>query len=902
MSRSTEIESETGPQMNLGKVDFSNEKPSFTVHVDLDGARQIFEVHGIQYDYKDDPLFESGLKNTLDLFDEYRIKAVLFTIADDLKDGRKRELLEEAVLRGHEIASHSVTHRRLTQLSLEEKRGEIAESKRLLESSLNVSVRGFRAPHFAIDRECLELLDEYGYEYDSSVFPTARYAKLLEVPIVPSAPHIPFYGAKLLELPLPSFRPRPFPFHPCYSLILGQTYFRGGLKKFRQSNLPLMFLFHLTDVANPLPGDRLKNWRLKLMTLSHLRADKKLEKCRKMLDSVTDQYSYTINKDLVENVKEDLRKNKTLTLAISTTHETGAAILEGATVKAAVSEERMDRVKFSTQYPPVRSIEAAIKTAGVDPRKIDRIVVAGLPSRKLFPKLARGQWRDFTEFHGLSDYFPHFNKILYRAYYFYRSLGYRAVQKYFQKNYGTKPELHFVEHHLCHASSVYRTAPFEDALIVTADGVGDELSLTVSEGRNGRIKRLNEIPYPHSFGQFYTACTQILGFRGGRHEGKITGLSGFGKLDPELYRKVKETIRKSGPDFTLDKRYYSEGFVRGFSLKKLRKGENLFEALQYRNYKSPLKRLIDGYTREDVAAVFQTILEEEMIEAVRPFAESTGLKNLALAGGIFANVKLNDVLFRALGMKQVYIFPHMGDGGLSVGAALELLQARPKSFDSVYWGPSFTEEEMESALKEVTSEGLRYRREHNIEKTVAFHLAENKVIARFNGAMEFGPRALCNRSILYQASDPSANKWLNDRLNRTEFMPFAPVALEDKASLFFESMEGTEHACKFMTTILKCTDFAKTRCPAVVHVDGTARPQLISESINPSATAILRHYDKLTGVPLLVNTSFNMHEEPIVCSPEDAVRAYLDSKLDFLAMGPFLAWLKEEDPPSGKPS
>lgn len=595
-------------------------------------------------------------------------------------------------------------------------------------------------------------------------------------------------------------------------------------------------------------------------------------------------------------MKENLNSKKTLTLAISTTHETGAAILEGDTVRAAVSEERIDRVKFSTQYPPVGSITSVFKVSGVDPKKIDRIVVAGLPSRKLLPKTIKGQWRDFTEFHGFNDYFPHFNKVLYRTFYFYRSLGYRAVQKYFQKTYGTKPELNFVEHHLCHASSAYRTAPFDDALIVTADGVGDEVSLTISEGHNGRITRLMEILYPHSFGQFYTACTQVLGFKGGRHEGKITGLSGFGKPNAELYEKVKGTIRKSGPDFTLDKRFYSEGFIRGFSIKKLRDGENLFEALQYRNYKNPLKRLLDGYAREDVAAVFQKLLEEEMIAVVRPYAESTALKNLALAGGIFANVKLNDVLFRALDMQQLYIFPHMGDGGLSIGAGLELLQARPKPFDSVYWGPSFTETELEEALKKGATEGLHYRREENIEKIIATQLAENKVIARFNGAMEFGPRALCNRSIMYPASDPSANKWLNDRLHRTEFMPFAPVALEGKADLFFKDMAGTEHACKFMTTILQCTDFAKERCPAVVHVDGTARPQLVSESINPSAAAILGYYEEITGVPLLVNTSFNMHEEPIVCTPEDAVRAYLNSRLDFLAIGPFLAWLDSDDP------
>lgn len=199
---------------------------------------------------------------------------------------------------------------------------------------------------------------------------------------------------------------------------------------------------------------------------------------------------------------------------------------------------------------------------------------------------------------------------------------------------------------------------------------------------------------------------------------------------------------------------------------------------------------------------------------------------------------------------------------------------------------------MEAALLEAAGKGLRFQREADIERAIASRLVDNKVIARFDGAMEFGPRALCNRSILYNASDPGANKWLNDRLGRTEFMPFAPVALADQAHLFFKDVQGTEHACKFMTTILDCTEFAKEKCPAVVHVDGTARPQLVSEEINPSVTKVLRYYAEKTGVPLLVNTSFNMHEEPIVCSPADAVRAFLDSRLDFLAMGPFLAHLE----------
>ena len=217
------------------------------------------------------------------------------------------------------------------------------------------------------------------------------------------------------------------------------------------------------------------------------------------------------------------------------------------------------------------------------------------------------------------------------------------------------------------------------------------------------------------------------------------------------------------------------------------------------------------------------------------------------------------------------------------------LSAPPEPFDSVYWGSEFGEDELRDALEQVGGLRIEFRREAEIERRVAELLAQNKVIARYNGRMEFGPRALGNRSILYSTTDASANKWLNKRLNRTEFMPFAPIVMEERADDLFQNIDGARHACKFMTIILDCTEWTKQNCPAIVHVDGTARPQFVNEEINPSMYRILRHYDSITGLPILVNTSYNMHEEPIVCTPQDAVRAFLDSRLDYLALGPFLA-------------
>lgn len=884
--------SQTSTERSLGVQRESGARPAAIVHVDLDGARHIYHSHGWEYNYSTDPLFVSGFTNLLYFLDRNRMRATLFAIASDVDDGEKRELLKEAVNRGHEIASHSLTHPRLTHLSQEEKRREIGGSRERLEDRLGVTIRGFRAPSYTIDRDCLELLESYGYGYDSSVFPTATFARRLGVPSVEGGPHRPCFDRKLMELPLPAYRPAPFPFHPCYSLMFGEAYFAWGLRRVLKTGQPLVLLFHLTDFANPLPQERLRGFRSRMFTLSHLPARTKIARCERMMDLVRTHYEFSDTGSLLSTVEEQKRHSAPKILAISTTHETGSAVFDGSTLKAAMSEERFDRVKFSTNYPPVRSIGEAMRVGGVDPKQITDVVIAGMPFRRLIGRIARGQLKDICDFHGISDYVPHMCKVLYRLFYVYRAARYNSVRSHLRKKYGIRPRFHFVEHHQCHASAVYRTAPFDDALIVTADGVGDDVSITVSVGCNGRIERLTQIAYPHSFGQFYTACTQVLGFRGGRHEGKITGLSGYGKVEPELYQRVRATIRRSGPNFALDKRYYSEGIIRGLSIRKMRSGESLFDALQYRNYKTPLKKLVANEPRENVAAVFQLILEEELEAVVRPYADKTGLKNLALCGGLFANVKANEYLFRRLNMENVYIFPHMGDGGLSVGAALELLQTRPRPFDAVYWGPEFSEVEMETALRAAADGGLRYRRENEIERTIAERLAEGKVVARFNGRMEFGPRALGNRSILYRASDPSANKWLNDRLKRTEFMPFAPVVMAEKARDLFLNVDGTEHACKFMTIILECSEFTKEHCPAIVHVDGTARPQCVTEKINPSMYRILAHYDSITGIPVLVNTSYNMHEEPIVCTPQDAVRAYLASRLDNLAMGPFLAWLE----------
>jgi carbamoyltransferase len=229
----------------------------------------------------------------------------------------------------------------------------------------------------------------------------------------------------------------------------------------------------------------------------------------------------------------------------------------------------------------------------------------------------------------------------------------------------------------------------------------------------------------------------------------------------------------------------------------------------------------------------------------------------------------------------------MGDGGCGTGAALYHSQTeeRKPTISNAYFGPDFSDDEIAKELKEA---GLEFTKPDHLAKEVAELIHSGKVVARFDGRMEYGPRALGNRSIMYHAREPEVNQWLNKRLGRTEFMPFAPVTLYEAREKYFFNIKGAEHTAEFMTVTFDCTDQMKKDCPAAVHIDGTARPQLIRREVNPGYYDILKEYEKISGISSLINTSFNMHEEPIVCTPFDGIRAFLQGNLDYLAIGLFL--------------
>ena len=423
---------------------------------------------------------------------------------------------------------------------------------------------------------------------------------------------------------------------------------------------------------------------------------------------------------------------------------------------------------------------------------------------------------------------------------------------------GLKGKLKRMDHHLTHAANSYFASGYEEALCVTLDGYGTGLTGSVSMAKNGMIRRLHGVKYPNSLGTMYEHVTSSLGFKPSRHEGKIVGLASYG--DPEILSKLLlSRIEQTAGNF------------------RIFESNNIYFS----------RYLASHFPKIDVAAAYQHVLEIVAVNYVKHWVEETGVDTVVLSGGVTANVKLNQRIFEIDGVNNIFIYPNMGDGGCGTGAALYHSlsgKTRPKIPDA-YLGPDYSESDFEIELRNAS---LDFERPKNMPKEVAELIFAGEVVARFDGRMEYGPRALGNRSIMYHAREPDVNQWLNKRLGRTEFMPFAPVTLYEAREKYYQNIKGAEFAAEFMTITFDCTEQMKTECPAAVHVDGTARPQLIRREVNPGYYDILKEYEQMSGISSLINTSFNMHEEPIVCTPFDAVRAFLQGNLDFLVLGPFL--------------
>ncbi|MGH8137460.1 MAG: carbamoyltransferase family protein [Steroidobacteraceae bacterium] len=560
----------------------------------------------------------------------------------------------------------------------------------------------------------------------------------------------------------------------------------------------------------------------------------------------------------------------------------GAALIEDGVVRVAINEERLARKKMVMGFPR-QSIEACLRIGGVRPQELDYVAVASKWGHLLrhhvdFDAGALGVkegWLKALFFEAgsrlsvLREQVPSLESLYYglrRPVYAQRRRGIRHMLR---EDFGITAPAEFVWHHYAHAAGAYYASGFADALVVTLDGSGDGHSSHVYEARQGRLRLLHTVPSFDGIGNYYGYITHLCGFKMGKHEGKVTGLAALGK--PRYRHALAQFIR------------YEDGSMRNVG-KAFRRG-----ALAKLRAALPATA-----SREDLAASIQLLSEDLAARYVSYWLARTGLRNVALAGGVVANVKINQRIHEIRGVEQVFVYPAMSDEGLAAGAALSV---RPKQivdtwspgkrcFDHVYLGPEHSTREMEAALRDA---GVAFTCPGNLEAQVAQSIAQGYVVARFAGRMEYGPRALGNRSILYRPDDRSVNDWLNRQLARTEFMPFAPSTLAEHADKCFEGVRGARDTARFMTITFDCTREMRERAPGVVHVDGTARPQLVNPSDNPSYYRIIRDFMRRTGLPTIVNTSFNIHEEPIVCSPNDAVRAFLKGNLDLLSLGPFIA-------------
>lgn len=556
-------------------------------------------------------------------------------------------------------------------------------------------------------------------------------------------------------------------------------------------------------------------------------------------------------------------------LGLHDAHDSGVVLLEDGRIVYAASEERFSRVKFHWGFPH-ESLTDLFRTTGVAPSSIDAVAVSGQSKFEKdevmalsFDRAKVNVWKRHGESIartlGPLTETRAFSRLVWGVGALQR--GRRYVVDTLRSR-GVAAPVSFYDHHTCHAASAYFTAGTDPVLILTADFSGDGITGSVSIGRGGCLTRIAHASVVHSSGRFWDVITHLCGFKPTRHAGKITGLAAY-QPSPEAYQRLR-TLYGGNPE-------------------RLR-----FENRERRVWLGEAKRIrevLPGSTREELAYAAQKVLEEAYRGVLRSAIQRTGIRDVALAGGTFANVRLNQMLAELPEVNSIHIFPHMGDGGLAMGAAFlataERMPLRPFLLDHLYVGPWYGAAEIQAAAAKY---GLVVESVDDPAELIAHELSRKRVVGVYQGRMEYGPRALGNRSILAEPTDVTMMDWLNKRLGRTEFMPFAPVILEEEALWYFQNIEKVHSPLRFMTTCVEVTEEGKAKAPGIVHKDGTARPQTISRVHQPLLHRALTRYQELTGLPLCINTSFNKHEEPIVCTPRDAIVEYLRGGVDTLVM------------------
>ena len=564
-----------------------------------------------------------------------------------------------------------------------------------------------------------------------------------------------------------------------------------------------------------------------------------------------------------------------------------AAIVCDGKLVAAVEEERFNRVKYAAGFPAA-AIRFCLREAGLTLADVNHVAVPRNPyarlGTKLFyalrmPSFARERAKVLTKFKGIPE----------------------ALSQAFDLDPAKlTAKFHRIEHHQAHLASSFFVSPFEHAALLSADGLGDFASTMWGTGTGNRMNIEGAIAFPHSLGLFYSAVTQYLGFLKFGDEYKVMGLAAYGR--PEQLAAFRDILRfderSNGNGFRLGLDYFTHHRTgpemtwaeadKTPTLGKMFSPEMSRKLGPVRAPEEPLER-----RHRNLASALQARLEEVYLGMLKKLAEHTGLKSVCLAGGVAFNCVANGKIFDATPFEQVYVHPAAGDAGLAVGAAFYVwhqLLGKPRSFvmDHAYWGPGYSREEVRRAIDAngLAESGYSITElpEQQVMQRTAAIIADGKILGWFQGRAEWGPRALGNRSIVADPRRPEMKEILNQRIkHRESFRPFAPSILAESTGEWFEK----SHPSPFMNLAYSVRQEKRDKIPAPTHVDGTGRLQTVTREANPRYHALIYAFRDLTGVPVVLNTSFN-DNEPIVCRPEEALDCFLRTQMDALVLGDFL--------------
>ena len=578
-------------------------------------------------------------------------------------------------------------------------------------------------------------------------------------------------------------------------------------------------------------------------------------------------------------------------------HDAAAALLQNGQLLAAAEEERFSRIKHDFGFP-VHAIKFCLEHGKIRSEDLDYVVFFEKPFRKLDRILA-----------SVLQTYPQSWKV------FRESMISWIVDKMWvastlQSELGIdRSKILFSEHHLSHAASAFLCSPYEESAILTVDGVGDWVTATCGVGKGNEIRRTNHIEFPHSLGLLYSAFTAFLGFEVNEGEYKVMGMAPYGK--PRYVDKVWKVVRQdSDGSFSLDMDYftfhystdrmYSPQLVELFGEPRPREMAFFTEATGFPKYfgepptnYSELCRVNEHYA--DIAASIQHVTEELLLGMARNLQKETGQKKLCIAGGVGLNSVANSRILRETDFEEIYIQPAAGDSGAAVGAALwayNSLLGNPRTFcmKHAYWGQNYSDEEIRSFL---TESNIKHRYLENddqlLDQTVE-RLTNAKVVGWYQGRFEWGPRALGNRSILADPRNPEMKDIVNSKIKfREPYRPFAPSVLAERAEDYFDLPGAAQQfPARYMLYVTPVKADKRKILPATTHEDGTARLQTVFRDENPRYYGLIERFGKATGVPVVLNTSFNLRGEPIVTTPANAFSTFSKSEMDSLVLGNFI--------------